>query len=82
MKNIDIKIKECRESIDSLIRMLKLVGSGIIVMIGIYGFLKEEFSVLTAQSVLIVSSIILIGVLFAIFRKYAIIERLNLKERK
>ncbi len=82
MKNIDVKIKECRESIDSLIRMLKVIGSGILVLIGLFGFFEEKFSTIVAQSILIISALLLVGVLFTIFRKFAIIERLNLKERK
>lgn len=79
---IDDKIRECRLSIDSLFRLLKILGSGILVLVGLFGFFKEEFSIIIAQSILTISALILIGVLFTIFRKYVIIEKLNLKERK
>ena len=80
--NINEKIIECRKSIENLISLLKIIGSGILVLVGLFGFLEEKFNLIVAQSILFISAILLIGVLFGIFRKQDIIEKLNLKERK
>ncbi len=82
MIHINEKIKECRESIESLIRMLKVIGSGILVLVGLFGFFEEKFNVIVAQSIIAFAGFLILVVIFAIFRKYAIIEKLNLKERK
>lgn len=81
MKNIDIKIKTCRESIESLIKILKVIGTGILALIGLFNFIEEKFNILVAQSILIFTCFLILVIIFAIFRKYAIIEKLNLKER-
>lgn len=51
MKNIDIKIKTCRESIESLIKILKVIGTGVLVLIGLFGFIEEKFNIIVAQSI-------------------------------
>ncbi len=81
MKNIDIKIKTCRESIESLIKILKVIGTGVLVLIGLFGFIEEKFNIIVAQSIVAFTGFLILVIIFAIFRKYAIIEKLNLKER-
>lgn len=79
---IEKKIEECRKSIDSLVRLLQIIGSGILILVGLFSFLEEKFNLIAAQSILMISVLLLVGVLFGILRKHAIIEKLNLRERK
>lgn len=73
------KIDTCMKCIESLKGMLKIVGSGAIAIITLFVFFKEEFSPIIAKSLLLSVGLLIVLILFLIFRKYAIIEKINLK---
>lgn len=74
------QIEICFKSIESLKGLLKIVGSGAIVVMGYFVFFKSEFNDLAAKTLLISIGLIIALVVFEIFRKYAIIARINLDE--
>ena len=78
---ISEKIAECRKSIESLITILKVVGSGILILVGFFGFIEEKFNLIVAQSIIAFSGFLILLIIFAIFKKHAIIEQLSLKGR-
>ena len=78
---IDKQINECRKTIESLKGLLIILSSGTGFIIAMFFFFKEEFSPIIAKTLLISLGLVLALVLFIIFRKYAIIEQLNLKGR-
>lgn len=73
------KIDNCLKSISSLYGYLKILGGGVLAIIAMYSFLSEAFSVLIAKSILIVTGLMILFICFIIFKKHAIIEKLNLK---
>ena len=79
---IDKQIKECHKAIKSLKGFLQILGAGAISIVGMFVFFKEEFSPLSAQILIITLGCLILLNIFVIFRKYAIIEKLNLKGRQ
>ena len=73
-----MQIENCLKTIESLKSLLKIVGTGALGMISLYFFFKEEFSQIIAQSLLASTGMIIIFILFLIFKRYAIIQQLNL----
>jgi len=75
------QINECHKVIESLKGLLKIIGSGSIAIIGLFVFFKEEFNATIAKTLLTSTGLIIILILFMIFKKYAIIEELNFKRK-
>ncbi|MFA6395880.1 MAG: hypothetical protein WCW84_07925 [Sulfurimonas sp.] len=73
------QISVCLRTIESLKGMLKIVGTGTISIVGFFFFFKSEFSVLAAQALLISIGSLIAFTIFEIFRKYAIIAKINLE---
>jgi len=74
------QIENCLKIISSLYTYLKILGTGVLAIIAMYSFLSETFSVLIANLVLAVDGTMILFVCFSIFKKYAIIEKINLKK--
>jgi len=74
------KIDNCNEAIASLYTYLKILGSGIVAIVAMYSFLSKAYSVLIANLILLVAGIMTLFICFTIFKKFAIIEKLNLKD--
>lgn len=72
------QINECHKVIENLKGLLKIIGSGSIAIIGLFVYFKEEFNETIAKALLVSTGLIIILILFMIFKKYAIIEELNL----
>ena len=80
MININKKIENCHKAIISLYKYLGILGTGVLAIIAMYSFLSKTFSVLVANAILIVAGTMILFICFTIFKKFATIERLNLKE--
>jgi len=80
MQNINKKIDNCHKAIISLYKYLGILGGGVLTIIGMYSFLSKTFSVLSANLILLVAGVMILFICFTIFKKFAIIEKLNLKE--
>ena len=63
-------------------KWLNKLGAGFLALIGIYNFLSEEFSLIIAKTILIVIGGVIIYVVLSIERKFGIIRKLNIEERK
>ena len=81
MRKINEKIDYCYKTISSLYTYLKVLGSGVLAIIIMYSFLSEAFSVLVANLILFVAGVMILFICFTIFKKFAIIEKLNLKDK-
>lgn len=80
MIQINQQIKNCLKTISSLYTYLKILGGGVLAIVAMYSFLGEAFSVLMAKSILAVAGTMILFICFTIFKKLAIIEKLNLKK--
>ncbi len=74
----NMKIRNCLKVIESLKGLLKIIGTGSLGMVGLYFFFKEEFSVTIAISLLMSVGLLLVLTIFEIFKRYAIIQKINL----
>jgi len=72
------KIKECHKAIQSLERLLKIVGMGAIAIIGLFIFFKNQFSLIIAQSLVISTGLVILLILTMIYLRYGIIKEINL----
>jgi len=80
VENINKKIDNCHKAISSFYKYLSILGTGVLAIIGMYSFLTKAFNVLSANLILLVAGVMILFICFTIFRKFAIIEKLNLKE--
>lgn len=80
MKNIQEKIDNCHKAIENLYMYLRILGTGVLAIIAIYSFLGKIFNIPMVNSMLVIAGTMMLFICFTIFKKFAIIEKLNLKE--
>ncbi len=78
--SIQEKINNCLLVIQNLYVLLKIIGTGLLTTVGLYGFIKEEFSLSIAKVIITAGFVFLIIIILTLARKYYIIVQLNTKE--
>jgi len=73
------KINNCLTMIDKLYIFLKIIGSGLVIVIGLYSFIKEEFSITIAKVLITLGFTVIVVIILTLARKYYTMVKLNTK---